>query len=113
MFAEKRTTAYYRLNQVDFDGKSTLSHVVALKNGDAKRVRIFPNPVSTEGVIVQIDREGKKEIMLQDVAGKTLFLTTTTETTQRLSTANLARGLYFVTVKTASGILAVQKLVVR
>lgn len=107
------TTAYYRLNQIDFDGKSTLSHVVALKNGDTKRVRIFPNPVGIEGVTVQMESEGKKEILLQDIAGKTLFSTTTTETNQRISTANLAQGLYFVTVKTASGILAIQKLVVR
>ena len=107
------TTAYYRLNQVDIDEKSTLSHVVALKNGASNRVKMYPNPAGTEGVIVQVENEGKKDILLQDVAGKTLFSTTTTEMTQRISTANLARGLYFVTVKTTSGILTIQKLVVR
>jgi Pregnancy-associated plasma protein-A/Secretion system C-terminal sorting domain len=106
-------TAYYRLNQVDFDGKSTLSNTISLQNGKTNRVKIFPNPVGSEGVLVQVENEGKKEILLQDVTGKTLFATTSTDLNVRISTTNLARGLYFVSVRLASGFVDVQKLVVR
>jgi hypothetical protein len=106
-------TAYYRLNQIDFDGKSTLSNVVSLQNGKTSTVRIFPNPVGTEGVLVQVEGDGKKEIWLQDVAGKTLFHTISNEKDIPISTAQLASGLYFITVKTASGVFDSQKLVVR
>jgi Pregnancy-associated plasma protein-A/Secretion system C-terminal sorting domain len=105
--------AYYRLNQVDFDGKSTLSHIVSLKNGQTNRVRIFPNPVATEGVTVQVEGDGKKEIWLQDVVGRTLFQTVLNDNDLRISTTELARGLYFISVKTASGVWETQKLIVQ
>jgi hypothetical protein len=106
-------TAYYRLNQVDFDGKSTLSNVISLQNNKENRVKIFPNPVYTEGSLLQVEADGKKEILLQDVAGKTLFKAILYDHELRISTAQLASGLYFISVKMPSGVVDVQKLIVR
>jgi hypothetical protein len=40
-------TAYYRLRQIDFDGKETLSKVIAVENDKAQSVHLkaYPNPV--------------------------------------------------------------------
>jgi hypothetical protein len=106
-------TAYYRLNQMDFDGKSTLSNVISLQNNKENRVKIFPNPVGTEGSLLQVEADGKKEIMLQDIAGKTLFKTILNDHELHISTAQLASGLYFISVKMPSGVVDVQKLIIR
>jgi Pregnancy-associated plasma protein-A/Secretion system C-terminal sorting domain len=106
-------TTYYRLNQVDLDGKSRLSPIISLQNGKTPTVRIFPNPVGTEGVIVQTTNDEKKEIILQDIAGRTLFQTVSNERETRIATTILAQGLYFVSVKTAIGGIEIHKIVVR
>ncbi len=106
-------TAYYRLNQVDFDGKSTLSTVISLQNNRENRVKIFPNPVGTEGSLLQVEADGKKEILLQDVAGKTLFTALLNARELRIPTAQLSSGLYFISVKMPSGVVEIQKLIVR
>jgi hypothetical protein len=106
-------TAYYRLNQVDIDGTSTLSNTVSLQNSKGNRVRIAPNPVGTEGVLVEVEGNGKKEILLQDVAGRILFQTVLTEQNVRIPTNQLASGLYFIAVKMPSGVVEIKKLIVR
>jgi trimeric autotransporter adhesin len=106
-------TAYYRLNQVDFDGKTRFSPVISLQNGNTPAIRIYPNPVGTEGVIVQTISEEKKEIWLQDIAGKTLFQTVSNEREVRILTNKLPQGMYFVRVKMLTGGVVIQKIVVR
>jgi Pregnancy-associated plasma protein-A/Secretion system C-terminal sorting domain len=106
-------TTYYRLNQVDIEGKSTFSNIVSLQNAKGNHVRIFPNPVGTEGVTVRVEDDGKKEISLQDVAGRTLFQTTSTDRDVQISTVQLASGLYFIAVKRASDVVEIHKLIVR
>jgi hypothetical protein len=106
-------TAYYRLNQVDIDGTSTLSNVISLQNNKGNRVRIAPNPVGTEGVLVEVEGIGNKAILLQDVAGKILFQTILMDSNVRIPTNQLASGLYFISVKMPSGTVEIQKLIVR
>jgi hypothetical protein len=106
-------TAYYRLNQVDIDGTSTLSNIVSLQNSKGNRVRIAPNPVGTEGVLVEVEGNGKKEVLLQDVAGRILFQTVLTEQIVRIPTNQLASGLYFIAVKMPLGVVEIKKLIVR
>jgi Pregnancy-associated plasma protein-A/Secretion system C-terminal sorting domain len=106
-------TTYYRLNQVDFDGKARFSPVISLQNEKRFSIRIYPNPVGTEGVIVQTISDEKKEIALQDITGRTLFQTVSTARAVPIATNELAQGLYFVRFKTLVGGVVIQKIVVR
>lgn len=48
-FSAAASNQYYRLNQIDFDGKSTLSKVVLIKFIQKEQLQVFPiqNPVNT------------------------------------------------------------------
>lgn len=68
---------YYRLRQVDFDGRSTVSNVVLIKRKNPLLLRIegiFPNPASTM-VHVQIagPEEDRATLIITDITGKTLI----------------------------------------
>ena len=116
-FADASATAavvYYRLRQVDFDRTFAYSNVVSIQNRLKTRVKIFPNPVGTEGVTLQIEANGDKFISLTDVAGRLVASLKTTENSVNLTTANLPTGLYFCTIRLGGGeVLSVEKLVVR
>jgi len=59
---------YYRLNQVDFDGKSEYSKVLKIKNANA------PYVVTKNGNVVNVifDNELSKKYTLSDITGKVL-----------------------------------------
>ena len=65
-------TYYYRLKQVDFDGKHTYSHVEAInfKLEDEKRLVIFPNPA---GSYVKVNVEGDFSLSIYDMQGKQIL----------------------------------------
>jgi hypothetical protein len=62
-------TYYYRLKQVDFDGKYTYSQIEAInfKLEDEKRLVIFPNPV---GNYLKMSLEGDFSLSIYDMQGK-------------------------------------------
>ncbi|MCB2408983.1 T9SS type A sorting domain-containing protein [Hymenobacter lucidus] len=89
-----RQLAYYRLQQVDTDGKAAYSPVVAVQA--ASEVQLFPNPVQ-DVLTVQLPQTEVGETLVQvtDLAGRVLF-------TSKLNAANqvdmrvLAPGTYLV-----------------
>ncbi|MBC6989354.1 T9SS type A sorting domain-containing protein [Hymenobacter sp. BT491] len=90
-------TSYYRLNQIDADGKSTLSSVVSVTNGGSGEVSLYPNPAhdvvnirlagSTEGVTVRISdltgRAVRRQVLSAD---------------GQLNISDLQAGTYIVTI---------------
>lgn len=83
---------YYRLQQVDKDGKSHTSNIISVEYRPL--VTIFPNP--TEGQI-QIDSKIPiSQILVYDVSGKCLMRSTLESSTLDLS--QLQRGIYLLTV---------------
>lgn len=59
--------AYYRLKQVDFDGKYSYSQVIALRNNDITKAEIkaFPNPSQGEFLITKIPFEDGESYVSQ------------------------------------------------
>ena len=73
---------YYRLKQVDFDGKYTITDVVMLSknsisNSDCSfTASLFPNPASQSGavnVLINNPEEGNISIFITDVLGRILY----------------------------------------
>jgi len=98
-------TLYYRLKQVDFDGKSTLSdvRVVNLKqpNNDWN---IYPNPTTNELHIETTGTE-KFDVQLFDITGKKVMENILFTNTTNINTSSLYQGMYFVRITDADGVL--------
>ncbi|MFM9911852.1 MAG: T9SS type A sorting domain-containing protein, partial [Chitinophagaceae bacterium] len=101
---------YYRLKQLDIDGKYEFSRVVSLQFEDVINVKIFPNPISNQ-VTIQLPASmtgGTLTIMAAD--GKIVHRSLVTTTEQKINSSVWANGVYMVQVKKDQK-LTVQKLV--
>lgn len=109
---------YYRLRQVDVDGKESFSPVVAVAyKGEqlAASLQLAPNPtIGSEQVRVQIGAPGTgQQLLVYDVQGRLISQMAVEGTTTTLPTASLRQGLYQVVLATSSGQrLTSQRLVV-
>jgi hypothetical protein len=107
-------THYYRLNQIDFDGKSTLSPVRSVKPGSIEsNLNVYPNPSQGSVTVNTGSTSGKLNIYVLDNTGRTVnqYMGVSTSNT-RIS--NLKKGLYTLKiVNTESGEQTAQRVVVQ
>ena len=111
---------YYRLKQVDFDGKSKISPVVTATVSGKGTVSLFqnsPNPFSASTTI-RFDLPGAQKIRLSifDMAGREIKVLADklAEPGSHLvsfTTVGLSRQVYYVRLKTADGTLTRKILV--
>lgn len=103
---------YYRLRQVDLDGKQTLSVVVSLSVGNAriKNYSVYPNPfVSNIKVQVESEQTETVTVRLVSVSGQAVMTQKTTlQKGNNVITISdlksLSPGLYILEVHTSDGI---------
>ena len=113
-------TNYYRLRQIDINGKESFSNVVAIKSNEVVKAqisRIYPNPVQDKlNVLLSTATAEKMTIVITDLIGKTIAQQTI-ETVQGdnnvlFNTTQLAKGTYLVKVYgTSNTEIATQKFV--
>jgi uncharacterized delta-60 repeat protein len=97
--------AYYRLQQVDFDGKTEYSPTIKVGESDfVTMLEVFPNPASDK-VTIRTNGEGTLEIV--NMVGKVVITQPATKTNE-INISKLAKGVYTVKFNGVS-----QKLVVR
>lgn len=101
---------YYRLKQIDNNGKFSYSGVVTLsrRSTEITLSKVFPNPATTElNVVITSPRAEKLTIIVTDLRGKVVMQTSTNvvlgENQQQLNVAKLAGGTYMVKVICADG----------
>lgn len=98
----KAGTAYYRLKQLDLDGKSTLSQVLPLKLSGINRWSVYPNPVSDRSAVqLELEASGKVSIQIFDALGRLVSTINKGILTQGIQTiplnlGGLGKGVYFV-----------------
>ena len=100
--------SYYRLRQTDFDGRSTLSRMIAVNFADRRdfQCAAYPNPF-TDKVFLNISssQAGEVRFVLSDEKGKIV----NTElrnlcagfSTYELQTAEIENGIYFLSVESS------------
>lgn len=95
-------TIFYRIKQIDYDGKFSYSKVVTVHNDNIKTAEeflLFPNPASTNTTIQTTSPI--VEIKLTDVSGKEINVNHEIGVNQlSIAVKDLARGVYYVQVKT-------------
>ncbi|WP_461790445.1 CBM96 family carbohydrate-binding protein [Pedobacter sp.] len=92
-------TYYYRLKQIDVDGKYTYSdiEVINFKLENEKRLVVFPNPV---GNYLKVDFEGDFNLSIYDMQGKkVLDKQVRNYQTEPIDVTNLKTGLYILKVQ--------------
>jgi hypothetical protein len=95
---------YYRLEQLDFDGRSTFSNVILIKNNNSFGMRmnnVYPNPVlNVLNIYIESQITDKVTFIISDAAGK-IVRQVTTEVRKgnnnfQVNIAGLASGSYFI-----------------
>jgi Secretion system C-terminal sorting domain len=87
---------YYRLKTNDLDGKTELSKTISVTfNGQSGKVKMYPNPVGTEGVL-NIETAGDIQgITINNALGQVVL----TSKVPKINISQLPSGLYNVTIK--------------
>ncbi|HRF99629.1 MAG TPA: T9SS type A sorting domain-containing protein [Bacteroidia bacterium] len=96
-----RGTAYYRLKQVDFNGKFSYSEICSVTNNGDGNISFFPNPVRNTLTIDYDFSEKPKSNMITvtDVTGKLVSVTSSfSDSKVSLDCSDLAEGIYFLKV---------------
>ncbi len=103
-----QSTIYYRLKQIDFNGKFSFSKIVEvnLKNAVSNSITVFPNPFnSTINVNVFTETSQAFEICVTDLQGRNIATLNRTadkglNTLQLDELSLFKQGIYFIQIKT-------------
>ena len=92
--------SYYRLRQVDYDGKETLSKIVSVAQNQKGQIRISPNPTSDKVNIMLPDNERLESttVTVYDLIGRQVLTQKTTANAVELDMSSLAKGTYLVKI---------------
>ena len=96
---------FYRLKQVDLDGRFTYSTVKSIRFGAGASPVVYPNPVSTVFTAVP-GSELIREIVIYNVLGKAVQfeMGNNSDAEMKVNVSRLSAGVYFLKVKTDSKI---------
>ena len=96
---------YYRLRQVDFDGKSTLSEIRVINiNQPTSNWNIYPNPTSND-LHIETTTNEKLNVQLFDVTGKQVMENILFTNTTTINSSLLYEGMYFVRITNIDGVV--------
>lgn len=98
-----QVTNYYRLNQVDKNGKSQHSKIVVISvGGSANLWRVYPNPAGSSTALYLNGNVAKLQLALTDASGKVVFTRQLSNGTAgqkiTLPVQGLAKGVYLLKV---------------
>jgi hypothetical protein len=108
----KADLAYYKLNLINEDGSSSFSNLLVINHIVVAPVitKLYPNPatttllVSLEGVDAEVST-----ITIQDLSGKIVYSTETSDVSTLLNINELNKGLYLIKVSNSNGIVSVSR----
>jgi len=101
---------YYRLRQVDRDGRAEFSKTVIVDLAPIAQIKIMPNPVANFLYVQQLDASAPSAISIIDMNGKTLQRATVTGSSCSLNIKTLAGGYYIVKVQNGQTATAIKIL---
>ena len=102
-FTPSSKVSFYRLKQVDFDGKYEFSKIIAISSKESSEIIIYPNP-SKDNIFIDVNKitEGIYTIVYTSVLGSVskeqIQITEGTNTYQMNKFVNLSAGIYFVQI---------------
>jgi Secretion system C-terminal sorting domain len=97
------STSYYRLKQVDFNGKTAFSKVISINSDFRKgKTRVYPTLVN-DWVNVDLNTSSDVELIVSDLIGR-VVLTQKVKNTEGVKTNildlnSVSKGIYFISLK--------------
>jgi len=88
------STTYYRLKQIDYDGKFEYSRIISVKN-DLSGISIYPNPAGNQLFVKDLQKE--ENVTMRNSAGQ-IILHQTLLPKQPVNTIHISNGLYTITI---------------
>lgn len=106
---------FYQVQQVDIDGRKTLSPVLLNDCGAENAVKVFPNPVQQScQVSIQSDKSGTVQLNLFDSKGALIVqrkeMMQRGNTLLQLQLDKIARGIYFLLITLPDGTIRSVKI---
>ncbi|HRD81397.1 MAG TPA: T9SS type A sorting domain-containing protein [Saprospiraceae bacterium] len=89
---------YYRLKQVDFDGRFEYSHIVSLKMHAVEGIQVYPNPFSGEFQIDINSEQDELPARIYDAAGRNVWQGMLHNTRQVLELPGIQSGMFWLEV---------------
>jgi hypothetical protein len=103
---------YYRLKQVDYDGKFETSKIISIESESLAEagLRIYPDPVGNNPTVeYYADSEFEFELEIYSIDGSIISETTLSAVkglnSFEINTSNYSSGVYFMLIKDMSGIM--------
>ena len=96
--------SYYRLHQIDNDGRFKYSNTISLIRKTINAIQLFPNPANTF-LSITLDKKVNGEIKIYDVLGRILLSETIETNYTTLNINHLAKGTYFITIKNGPSVI--------
>lgn len=107
------TTFYYRLREVDLDGKSTYSQVIAVQIPGFNELVLWPNPNNGSfNLQLPVSDNQPVELRIVNSSGAVVQRLKTSDAYVQLQLPNAASGLYFVQVRYPDGTVKTLKMLV-
>ena len=75
-------------------------------------VLVYPNP-ATDIVSIKMQTQVMEHLKISDIKGSILYAETLQSNQKQLNTSSLAKGMYFITITTKNGAVAVKKLMIQ
>ena len=93
-------TNYYRLKQVDFDGRFDFSNIVYIQYSSRNtKLQIFPNPVKDELNII----DGEGQATIYNLLGQPVRSFNINQSSFKVNTSELANGQYVLRIQSENG----------
>jgi hypothetical protein len=104
------TTNYYRLKQIDKDGKSSFSSIVLINNKQINKLELvclYPNPViNSFNLVIDAIKDENVQVSVTDIEGKIVLLENKFvkkgENILNLNVSAITNGTYFVKLTSAN-----------
>jgi glucuronoarabinoxylan endo-1,4-beta-xylanase len=99
---------YYRLKQLDLDGKFEYSQIKSVKMETLESIKIYPNPVADFLSIEGSNLSQIKSIELLDTKGSSIYKSNFAE--NKIDMNNTSPGIYFLKIEKMDGKVEVRKV---
>ncbi len=83
---------YYRLKQLDFDGKYEYSPIVSVQKGNNSVLTIQPNPSTGVFEIIDLEATDDAVISIFDATGRLLF----SQNSPKIDLTNYPNSVYYI-----------------
>ncbi len=107
-------STYYRLRQVDMDGRSNFSNIIQLEAKKTSLAQLYPSPTNSL-LYISASSGSAYAIVISDITGKIhlkhCFQFTTSQTIQTIDLSGLAEGVYFAQIMDEQGQSRSQKII--